>query len=295
MYLLSEERHRLAQFGYYAAEGYGVTHYELLKEVDSLPVGIHESAIERYQEFFKDSLDGSSNTVHRRDLEVDGLWGPCCHAELMKARCMVPDHFTAEEAEEQGNWPTNCRNELTTSYKPGMTLRGLDGEQGIKDMINESLRNWEDAIEMNVTLVSSDRYPNTHVHIKAAVLGGSVLADQYLAISSCNFRSQGRMDSNRTWSSALAVATRTHEDGHAWGLGHSRSQADVMFPSIVSGSIQRRGKPSSGDISAMVRLGYKIRTGSPPTDPTDPSNPGAVKVTIERKGEEKITIYGVEF
>jgi len=293
MYLLSEERTRLADLGYYSFLGLGSTADNLHREVSMLGVAEHERAVLEYQVFFEETLNVEAQSVHRRAIQRDGLWGPVCHRELAKARCMVADKFTVEEAAQQGNWPTDCRQDLTTSYRPGMTLNGLDGEQGIKDMINQSLRQWEEVIDMDVTLKDSSEYPNTHVYIKAAVLGGSVLADQYLAINQCSYRSQGRMDSNRRWNHEFATAVRSHEDGHAWGLPHSRSQADVMYPRITQRAIETSGVPSSGDIRAMVNIGYKKREGSPPTDPTPPTT--TAEVIVKRRGEEDIIIYGVEF
>ncbi len=294
--LLEHERNRLADFGYYADLDIGSTDPDRYDKVKSLAAYNHERAIARYQEFFKGALDEAAQTFYQRDIKADGDWGDVSGYELGKARCSVADIWTQQEiaAREEGNWPDSCRMELTISHVPGMTLRGLDGQRGIEEMIDESLKNWMDVIEMRIIRVSSSQWPQTNIYIEDARLGGSVLADQFLAISQCSYRSKGRMDNDRTWSSALAVSTRSHEDGHAFGLGHSRSTADTMSPSINSQTLGRRGMPSSGDVAAMLRIGYEKRTSTP--DPPDPEAPGGTaKITVEHANGETTRYLAIPF
>lgn len=71
-----------------------------------------------------------------------------------------------------------------------------------------------------------------------------------------------------------------HELLHAAGIGHSRSQGDIMFPSILNTELE----PGQGDIRELESRYGKYESNSPadPKDPEDPDSPN--------KYQEELTI-----
>lgn len=281
------DRERLASFGYYADAGIGSLDPNRSRLILNCTAAEDETAIAKYQEFCRPSLQLGAQSAHNRDINVDGIWGTVCSAKLNEARCGVADFFTDEEAAKQGNWPDACRRKLEVSTKPGMVLNGVN----VDEIIEISIRNWMAAIEdIKLTHVDSSKWPNTEIFLEAANLPRGVLADQFLANNNCSYRSRGRMDNGRTWQLGRGAATRSHEDGHAFGLPHSPDSDDVMYWQITQRAVSRQGKPTEGDIKAMERLGYQPRVGDVPPPPG-----GTTRVEITRPSGEKIVVLGVEF
>lgn len=235
---------------------------------------IARAAIKSYQEWFKPKLDSLAIRSPEygglgRPATPDGDVGPATAELLTFPRCGMPDYSLAEQA----NWPEACRQQITTSYQ--MTLNGLSADQ-LRAYWVASDKNWEDVLELKF-IFSPENYPNTRIFAFAASLGGSVLADQYLAQNNCNVRLQGRFGSNRTWNQQLFMATCTHEHGHALGCSHLNDPQATMYPSVTNSSMNRLGAPNNTDIEAMVALGYRRKSVTPPTPPTpNPTPPSPV-------------------
>lgn len=226
-----------------------------------------QAAVRSYQEWFEPQLSlltmrSPEFGGHKRPAEPDGDAGPNTRELLTFPRCGMPDYLNPASGMEEANWPESCRNEITTSYR--MSLTGISEDQ-LKALWLEGDGNWEKPFALQMPMRLGD-YPNTRIHASRANLGGSVLADQYLAQNQCNIRLPGRFD-NRTWSPVLLVTTITHEHGHGLGLNHLRDSQATMYPSITSASMARRGAPNGSDVEAMLRLGYKRREGPPPPPP----------------------------
>lgn len=296
MKLLLEEQLKLQKLGYYLESGIDRTDksQEDIKKLGN-DHRFHVEAAKRYQEFFAIAIDELCFAYHNgRSLIPDGDWGPASTQQLSLPRCGFPDVLTASE-KEQANWPTSCRMNLTTSYQPGMTLPGLNTQQ-IHEMFERALLNVMEDFEIGITV--EDNYPNTNIAVVAARLGGSILADQYLAVNSCNFTSRGRMDNDRNWEFWYAVTVRSHEDGHAWGMGHVGDPSALLYPSINSASVSRKGKMNGTDKALMRNIGYKDRTSPiPGPDPTpNPPGPTGDRITGDVfVGENRYKIFGIRF
>jgi len=219
-----------------------------------------EAAVRSYQEWFAPTLDQLTLRTpefggHKRMSIADGHAGNNTIDLLSFSRCGCPDYYPEELREEQGNWPDQCRQEITTSYQ--MTLSGLSPSD-VARLWQEADQNWQDVFDITFQF-ELENYPNTRIWTFRANLSGSVLADQYLANSDCGSRSQGRID-NRTWNDVLFVTTVTHEHGHALGCPHSQDSQATMYPSITDTSMSRRGRPHASDIEIMLDIGYELRT-----------------------------------
>ena len=213
---------------------------------------------------------------HGRRSIIDGDLGPATAQSLRLPRCGHPDYLPPNAASEEANWPEACRRNITTSYK--MRLKGLSDKQ-LAELWQEADMHWEREFDIHFEFRPND-YPSTRIYAFEAALGGSVLADQFLANNSCSFRSRGRFD-NRTWNDVLFVTTCTHEHGHALGLPHVNDRAATMYPSITQASMSRRGKPNASDIRNMLARGYQRRTT--PVPPKPPENPTGDFVIEGRK------------
>lgn len=238
---------------------------------------VTQAAVRSWQSWFADDVDEFAMAHHRRRAIIDGDAGPATIQSLNKPRCGHPDYMPPNEAREEANWPEDCRRNITTSYK--MTLRGLSDED-VARLWQEADMNWEREFDVGFVF-QPQNYPNTRIYAFKANLGGSTLADQFLATNSCSFRSRGRFD-NRTWNEVLLVTTITHEHGHALGLPHSRDRAATMYPSITQASMARRGKPNAADARNMLARGYKRRTTPLPPPPPPPKDPTDETFKIER-------------
>lgn len=231
---------------------------------------IVQAAVRSYQTWFKPDLDqltlrSEQFGGHRREAIADGEVGPNTEELLTMPRCGMADfpHPTAACAESR--WPDSCRHEITTSYR--MNLSGLTADR-LASLWQEADGHWQAVLDIAFQF-QPEKYPNTRIYAFAQRLGGSVLADQYLAQNNCQVRLQGRFDT-RTWSEALFVTTTTHEHGHALGCNHLKDPASTMYPSIHQQSLARRGAPNASDVQAMLALGYRRRATTPPPPPPPP-------------------------
>lgn len=224
------------------------------------------AAVRSWQSWFVGDIDMLSERIHSRKSIADGETGPATNATFKLPRCGLPDYYSPNKqaAAEEANWPEACRRNITTSYK--MSLSGLSDAK-LAELWQEADMNWEKEFDIHFEF-QPDNYPNTRIYSFEAALGGSVLADQFLATNDCSYRSRGRFD-NRTWNDVLFVTTCTHEHGHALGLPHVNDSAATMYPSITNTSMGRRGKPNQSDIQNMLSRGYKRRTEPPLPPPGD--------------------------
>lgn len=267
---------RSVEFGHHwspaviAAGGIDETALDKLTLAD-LPVKL---MVQSYQQWFASELDKLTMRSpefggHARASIADGDVGDCTRLLLTMPRCGEPDYQNPLTAIEEGNWPEQCRYEITTSYQ--MNLSGLSEAQ-LASLWQEADRNWSDVLNVAFEFRPQD-YPNTRFFAFAHRFGGSILADHYLAISDCSARLQGRYDT-RTWSPVLFVTTSTHEKGHGLGFNHTNDSSSTMYPSITDASMNRRGRPNGTDLREARRVGYTERTSPPEPEPPGPQPPG---------------------
>lgn len=237
-----------------------------------------QAAVRSYQAWFKSDLDrltlrGEEFGGHRRLANADGEVGVNTEELLTMPRCGMADFPNPHAAVAEASWPESCRNQITTSYR--MSLTGITDEQ-LAQIWQSADGRWQAVLELAFDFRLSD-YPNTRIYAFAQRMGGSVLADQYLAQNNCNARLQGRFDT-RQWTAALLETTIVHEHGHALGCNHLQNQDATMYPSIHQASMARRGAPNAADIQAMLALGYKRRSTTPP--PLPPA--GGTQLTLHQ-------------
>lgn len=262
-------------------------------DVDSLILQDNQAkdAVQSYQDMWSEELDELTHLHHGRPSIPDGDYGPATEHLLRMPRCGQPDNVG--ESLEQAI-PDSCRFKITTSYKPGMVLRGLTSEVWKKVWEESNLRLME-AVECTLTH-NPNGYPNTIFFAFPQRLGGSVLADHILG-NSCRPH-RGRYDSDRTWSETLAVAVAAHEKVHGLGVSHTNAPGALMNPFIHSAARQRRGKLIDADIRMLERVGYKRRT-SPVPDPDPTPKPGEKFLTGSAtvhtsEGPMHFTLSGVQ-
>lgn len=266
----------LFDFGYFfSPPALAVT---LVEESDlptlTLEDTVVKAAVRAYQEYFRTDLDQLTQRPLKfggleRESIADGEVGDSTVLALTMPRCGLPDFPHPGAGAEEANWPETCRGDITTSYR--MNLPGISENQ-LQQIWIASDKQWEADLDVKFRFIDGG-YPNTRIYAFAASLGGSVLADQYLAQNNCGARLQGRV-STRQWTPQLLQATLTHEHGHALGLNHLQDPNATMFPSIHQASLARWGKPVASDINAAVALGYKRRTTPVPGPEPDPVPPG---------------------
>ena len=263
---LAEQRGKLLKYGYYRPDGIDVEDVDAWRSLGVDHV-YHGNAARRYQEFFLQAIGPQVYAVHGREFILSDDIGPVTAWELSKPRCGVPDLLPL--GAEKANWPNECRMKLTASYKPGTTLPGITTAEYERATLRALLNVMED-FEIKIEL-DPESYPNTSVNRKPARLGGSILADQYLATNRCDFTSSGRIDSDRNWEFWYLVTVMSHEDGHAWGMPHNSDPDALLYPSINRAAVARRGKMNATDKQTMRNLGYVPRT-----TPIPPLPPGGV-------------------
>ena len=273
-------RNKLFQFGYQYAPG--VLKLDLVDDAeqwvrataggDLLP-----NAVQAYQEWFKDDLDQLAQVAYGRDIEPDGEAGALTEMLLNQPRCAFPDYphptqgFLDADGEalgaaEEANHPDSCRREMTKSLESGYNLPGATFDD-LMEWESLASSRWMDHFKIGIKIDNS-LGRNAHRWIIAARLGGSILADQYLAQNNCRANLRGRYDSDRRWTKSLYLPTAVHEEGHFWGCPHIRNSEAIMYPSIHRHSIEREGKLHAADISLMESLGYERGQAPPPPPPT---------------------------
>lgn len=248
-----------------------VAEKDLAKLTPADPVA--KAAIRSYQRLFQADLDRLSLRApefggHNRAASADGDPGPATVDLLNLPRCGVPDFRHPEQAILEGNWPDECRREITTSYQ--MELSGVTPAD-LAALWVEADRNWESALDVGFRFVP-ESYPNTRFHAHKEAMRGGILAWHQLATNNCNARLPGAYNSTVTWNSALLVTTITHEHGHGLGFDHVSNAQATMYPSITQASMGRRGAPHAADLAEAVRQGYRERTTPVPgPDHPEPS------------------------
>jgi len=284
-----DQAHDLAKWGYYLPlidPFQPETHTELLAGLDA---GAHQEALARWQSWNLRWLDRIKQRISARSINVDGVNGEAGDELFTEPRCGEPDILPAT-VPAQSNWPTECRNNITISYHQSLRAGhgGMSASQ-VNEAIEVAHANIQSVIEMK-WVRDDNAYPNTRVFVFGVNLGGSVLADQYLATNNCGYRSQGRRGTNRNLNGPYFSAIEGHELLHALGLEHLNGRnpdgtLPLMSPYIHDLSISTSGKLTKIDIDLAVRRGYKLRTVDPddPIDPPSPNNEINGTFTVDGK------------
>src|SRR3990167_879218 len=263
----------LWQFGHFFSPGALAVGLVEEKDLDKLTLGdeVVKAAVRSYQTWFKTDLNQFTLRAFEfgglnRHANVDGDVGPNTIEVLTLPRCGVPD-YRHPNAVQEANWPTQCRNEITTSYS--MTLKGLTAEQiSVGRLV--AIKNINEALEVKLTL-NIELYPNTLLWTVPEPMQGGILAYHYFPPNNCSGRAKGAFNSNVTWSESLYPATDTHEMLHGIGCNHVNNNQATMYPSITPTSQARKGALHSSDIAEAEKNGYKKRTTPVPgPDPTPP-------------------------
>jgi len=217
-----------------------------------------KTMLQSWQDLMKPVIDEIAIAIHKRPIEVDGDIGPATLESFDVPRCGHPDYEAV--GYEEANWPTACRGRL----KWGRSFDALPGlSKADTDKVFWSMaNNWTQALEdVTIEIAAPRDRAGCHIYADIKSLGGSTLAWSYLANNNCSTTLAQAYD-NRNWTISLGSPVGTHETGHALGCSHVRDSAALMFPSIHSQSIARRGYPNATDLSAMRALGYRL-SGKP--------------------------------
>ena len=281
---------KLHQYGYFFCDA--ALRQDLVDKNDvsklDLNHAIAKCAVEEYQRWFKDSLDIAGQNAYRRPLHADGDLGAITENELFAPRCPFPDYphpslgyldvdGNSLGKPEEANHPESCRREMTKSLENGYRLPGATFEE-LMEWERVASSRWTDHFQIGIRIDNS-LGRNANRWVIAWRLGGSVLADQYLAQNRCDAKLRGRYDNDRTWNRRLYLPTAVHEEGHFWGCPHIRHSSAIMYPSIHNESMNREGQLHAADIRLMESLGYSRRTGPPP-----PPEPDEVPTVREMNG-----------
>lgn len=185
-------------------------------------------------------------------LTPDNVIGPITSSLLTEDRCGVGDFAGAENAQ----WPRSCMG-VTVAY---------DFSSIPADIAKAA---WKLAIEMwnracGITLEMIGRVSEAMIWATDGPLPGAVLAWSELARDRCDSRLEQRYDTTISYVIDFLAKIIGHELGHALGLNHSRSRADLLFSSI--GNAPFSTYPGPGDLREVLR-----RYGEPTKPPTPPT------------------------
>lgn len=225
------------------------------------------TAIASYQEYFSGQFDALALEKHGRLGIADGESGPATEALLELPRCGFPDFPVGVMAAgaQEANWPDACRRNLkfARNFKAAPGLSEEDTNRAFWAPSN----NWTYALA-DLEMISVDGATSrgdARIYAGLKSLGGSTLAWSYLARNQCNDWLEQAYDTGRTWALAYLATVASHEVGHAIGLPHNRDQDALMYPSIHSRSIARRGYPNATDLAQAKGLGYALSGSQPPS------------------------------
>lgn len=202
-------------------------------------------------------------------LKPDGIPGPVTTTSMVQPRCGRPDYEEARPPEES-SWPRRCMD-VTCSYKLALNL----GDDVIQSAWNKALTMWNQVCGINLRL--SEDFDSASIWATSGPLSGSTLAWSYLPNGNCRERLEQRYDSEQRWGHDYLAKTILHEIGHAIGLSHSRSKADIMYPSITGAPVD--SYPGDGDTAKVVdRYGRPNLPDGP--DPVPEDAPMGSRITI---------------
>ena len=224
-----------------------------------------QTAIRSYQDFMRHNLDQLTLQEHGRLAIADGDIGPATEKLFDMPRCGFPDFEVpgaVMAAKQEANWPRACRG----SIKFGLAFEkapGMTADDTLKAFIG-AVNNWNYALtDLNGTVQRGRSGANIWAGLGR--LGGSTLAWSYLAQNSCQTVLEQRYDNDRSWALNFLSTVASHEIGHAYGLPHNRDGSALMYPSIHSKSLARRGYPNNTDLGQAKGLGYTLSGSPPPT------------------------------
>ena len=204
-------------------------------------------------------------------LEPDGVAGPVTTASMVAPRCGLPDYQMARPPEE-GSWPRQCLD-VATSYRLQLNL----GAEEIKSAWETALGLWNQSCGIKLTLIQS--MGESQIWATSGPLPGSTLAWSYLPNGNCGERLEQRYDTGPTWDHDFLAKTMLHELGHALGLTHTQSQADIMYPAITGRPLSVY--PSPNDIRRVVNFyGEGSPDPGPDPDPDPDPDPTGSRITV---------------
>ena len=153
--------------------------------------------------------------------------------------------------------------------------RGPMTDDQLRDVFRRAWAAWAAVIEIDPTPAPSAEAAFVRSHFAPVDGPSNVLAWSELADDTNRPKTQ-RYDSGDNWTDSEdsptppgidLVRVAIHEIGHVIGLGHDAGGADaIMRPSYSP----RLPKPTARDVQRMVALGYRKRTGPPPSPPSPP-------------------------
>ena len=275
MQVTRKERERLISLGYhYAPEALGKT-----------GIALDQAMILEWQKFHEMDVAKGVQKMHMRAFTPDGEIGPATLISIWQMRCAFPDFRTPDNPSalasvQEGNWPDQCRNELTWDSIIG-ALKGLSKEE-VQAAIVGAFNNLMSDLQVTFKHRPGE-YPNVRFAERSKNLGNSgILAQHLLAYNSCGGSTWVEFNTAVTWPSATYFkTTATHEFGHGLGMDHTpRDNTALMYPSINNASIARGGRFSDSDFAEATRKGYSKRVGDPPTDSDIPTPGGNLVATI---------------
>lgn len=230
------------------------------------------AAVESYQRFSGLAVDGIAGKATQTALR----WGT--DAEGLQRVCGCPDVEPLRTEEELNipngtqSWPDPSKPivfayDFKNKALPGLTATdtAIAFQRAFADInakvgVRLKLGRWEDA----------------HVRMRLKGLGGGTLAIALLSLGSRKIGAhyQNYDSSNRSWHLLLAQAVIIHETGHTLGFSHSRSSADIMYPTANA----KRNTLQPGDVKTWGKIyggPFDDDTPVPPVDPPDdPFMPG---------------------
>jgi len=133
-----------------------------------------------------------------------------------------------------------------------------------KDYVSYALKLWRNADDrINYTFVSSKRAADVSVIFIEDL--GEKYNEDYLGLTEYDIDRDKRIDYSKIQISLIKFddevvtdgevkATIIHEFGHAFGLGHSKNESDIMYPYIDSDHTpgMNYNELSNGDYEAIV-------------------------------------------
>jgi hypothetical protein len=200
-------------------------------------------------------------------LEPDGYPGPKTSTLMTQPRCGCPDWQPARPPDE-ASWPRSCL-EVPVAYRLQLNV----DDDVILSAWGAALEKWNRVCGITLELIGP--MSEAKIWARSGPLPGSTLAWSYLPNGNCRERLEQKYDSEHRWSHDFLAKTILHELGHAIGLTHSRSQSDIMYPSITGRELS--SYPSPNDRRRVV--GFYGEPGPAP-DPDPDQDPGLSRVTI---------------
>lgn len=157
-----------------------------------------------------------------------------------------------------------------------------------KAIVNQAMEAWDGVCGITIAEATSGQYPDVVVSWgrgRQQQFDGRGNVQAWCELPSGDDRQIWcRVDGDDSggWDALTALKVMTHEFGHAMGLEHSNSRADLMYPTLGNPST-----PQPGDIARVVAMYGPEETPKPPPPPPPPQ-PGKYRLIIESDSPIKI-------